>query len=64
MFGGQGLKPTTLLAVHLPAMGAILEAKHGRGRCAHARPHRGFWGVGSDGLWRTAHLKTYPSRLC
>ena len=64
MFWGQGLKPTVLLAVHLPSMGSLLAARQVHGRCTRSGPHRGFWGVGPDGLWRTAHLKTYPSPLC
>ena len=64
MFGSRHLKPTTLLAVHVNSMDETLAAKVGGGLCTHSRPNPGLTGVGEDGLWRTAHAKSYPSRLC
>ena len=64
MFGGQGAQAHHAAGCSPFIHGRLACCQAGPRRCTHSKPHRGFWGVGHDGLWRTAHLKTYPSPLC
>ena len=64
--GAPSMKPTGLLAVRLPELGAALGALPGGGRCgAHlGHAHVELRGRDDSGGWRTAPAKTYPPAMC
>ena len=62
-FGQVSKSPTHLLAVRLPALETLLRDTPGGGVCSHGS-HPPLSGVDSDGRFRTARKKQYPSELC
>eukprot|EP00435_Cladocopium_sp_Y103_P023860 s2911_g5.t2 len=64
LFGSVGVKPTTLRALNLgpaPVVGRVL---HEGAEAWRTRPMQGLKGRRSDGAYRTAGAKEYPSALC
>ena len=63
--GGKGVKPTSLLHGHLPALRPALLACGRLGRCNHPPgAHASLRGRLADGRWNTAPAKTHPEGLC
>eukprot|EP00435_Cladocopium_sp_Y103_P006401 s5384_g2.t1 len=59
-FGAPTPKPTSLLCLNLPDLGAVL---HSHMICEFL-PQRSAIGKQTDGSWATAKLKEYPPGLC
>lgn len=63
-FGGVGVKPTTLRAVNLADPAIIARVFENHIDHLALRPSCSLSGRGTDGQYRTAAAKEYPSQLC
>ena len=64
LFGAKGIKPTCLRALNLGPPEVVGRELLRGTEPWRTRPVQGLKGRGSDGCYRTAQAKEYPSALC
>ena len=63
-FGSPGVKPTTLRALNLGPSNLVAQVFHDGVDPLKVRPQNPLRGRASDGRYKTAAAKEYPSSLC
>lgn len=64
LYGSAGVKPTCIRALHLGPPTIVGHSLQEGAELWRSRPTQGLRGRGTDGKFRTAKAKEYPSALC